>query len=632
MTDGIMDFLTQNILNGMTLQVATINGTVTLNPERKEQNGSRIFEYRSDEGIQGSIACIEYDTTVRLELNLTSEAALIPNAALLPFHIEAAENALVSSHDNPWWMIGSFPQIDEDLPDRTEGVLLQKDNLNYSIVLLCGDVFFCDIDVKGLHIRIGCGGCHELHGSMLTLCAASRPIKAIEMNYEAAVRNGSIRVPLRKERSYPKIFEKFGWCTWDAFYTEITSEKVYAKLDEFREKNIPIRWVILDCGWSTVKDEKLMAFEADPKKFPEGLAGCIKKMKREYGIEQVGVWHTFQSYWQGVHPDSPLVGLFRGCLMDTMKGRILPCNQPEKAFVFWDAWHGYMKSCGVDFVKVDNQSSACDYFEGTLPTALAARNTQIALERSVLKHFGGAMINCMGMDMVNALQRPATGISRNSDDFFPNKENSFAKHLCQNVYNSIWHSQLHYCDFDMWWSDGATSIPGGVLRAISGGPVYISDRQGISNREHIVPVVGESGDLCRMDDAAVPTDDCIYVDCETEKKLLKIYNRKDDAVALAVFNLCAENLTELFCLKAIPALDTRKKYVLAEYFSQERQIVAADDSIILSVAANDVASYSFFPIRGEGDEAYFEEGDRTRYVSCCRKTGNKVLVKDWTIE
>ena len=35
----------------------------------------------------------------------------------------------------------------------------------------------------------------------------------------------------------------------------------------------------------------------------------------------------------------------------------------------------------------------------------------------------GAIINCMGMAMENILSRPTSAISRNSDDFMPNKEN-----------------------------------------------------------------------------------------------------------------------------------------------------------------------------------------------------------------
>lgn len=639
MSKSMIRHLTETILCGMTLKVTTINGTVTIIPKTLEKEDRITYGYECSDGISGTIDAIRDEKSVRLEIDLKSDAAFVPEAAEIPFNIEWAEEAVINYHDNPWWMIAGFPKKNNEIPERTQNFLFRKGDTHFSIVLLLGDIFHCDANQKGLHLQIGCGGYHELHGAILTLSVADRPVKAVETNYQAAVNNASVQVPLRKDRAYPAVFEKFGWCSWDTFYTEITSEKIYKKLDEFKEKRIPIKWVILDCGWSTVKDERLMAFEADPEKFPEGLAACILKMKTEYGIEKVGVWHTFQSYWQGVHPDSPLADQFASSLIHTLKGerhptsdpkerRILPCNDPKKAFAFWDAWHSYMKSCGVDFVKVDNQSSACDYFDGTIPPTWIARNTHIALEQSLFKHFGGDVINCMGMDMINALQRPVTAITRNSDDFFPNKENGFFKHLSQNVYNAIWHSQLHHCDFDMWWSGISAPVQSGVLRAISGGPVYVSDKQDISSLENILPVVGESGDICRMDDAALPTDDCIYKDCEKEKKLLTVYNKKADAVALAAFNVCKEDLTEEFSLNSIPVIDTLKDYVLYEYFTRETKVVKAGKPLRLTVSANDVKSYSLYPIHGEGEEAYFEEGDTTRYVSCSVRTGRKVLISE----
>lgn len=620
--------LTEQILDGMPIKVQTVDGTHLLIPTQAEKADRIVFIYR-DDCISAQIEAIQDAESVRLALNLTSKSCLSPDAVIFPFNIGFAEETLASYHDgNNWWMINAFPKDISQMPKRAQNFLLHKGDRHYSIVPLCGDIFYTEADEKGLHVRTGCGGYNALHGAMLTMAVSAHPIQAVEKNYAAAVKNGAIGVPLRRARKYPEIFEKFGWCSWNAFYQDVTSEKIFRKLDEFREKKIPVRWVIIDDGWSTVEDGKLMAFEADPVKFPEGLANCIARMKREYGIEAVGVWHAFQSYWDGIHPESPLVEQFDDCLMHTMKGKVLPCSDPEKAFAFWDAWHAYLRSCGVDFVKVDNQSSSCETFEGTLPTALGARNTHISLEKSVYRHFDGKIINCMGMDAINALQRPKTAVSRNSDDFFPDRENGFAKHLRQNAYNAIWHSQLHYCDYDMWWSGTSAPVQSGVLRAISGGPVYVSDKQNISCLEHILPVAGSDGEICRLDDAAVPTEDCVYLDFEAERKLLKLFNRKDDAVAMAAFNVTREELTETFELKNIPALRADVRYVLYEYFTHAYQLVTAADAIALRVPADGVASYSFYPVFGEGENAFIEEGDTTRYVSCCRKTGKRVRVRD----
>lgn len=44
-------------------------------------------------------------------------------------------------------------------------------------------------------------------------------------------------------------------------------------------------------GWQKSNKERLISFGADLEKFPEGLAAFITRVKRDYGIKKVGVWH-----------------------------------------------------------------------------------------------------------------------------------------------------------------------------------------------------------------------------------------------------------------------------------------------------------------------------------------------------
>ena len=152
----------------------------------------------------------------------------------------------------------------------------------------------------------------------------------------------------------------------------------------------------------------------------------------------------------GIDPESELCIEWRDCLSENPAGLIFPSLDEEKAFRFWDAWHSYLACCGVDFVKVDNQSAWPRFIEGMMSTVEGTRHEHRAIERSIFKNFGGAVINCMGMDAENVLSRPKSALSRNSDDFFPDKERGFTDHLLQNVYNAVWHGQMYFCDFDMW--------------------------------------------------------------------------------------------------------------------------------------------------------------------------------------
>ena len=604
----ITRYITEEFLCGLACRVCLADGQSVEMVMCPAEDG---WQGKAD-GISLRICAREENNAVLLTAELQSARPLAGRALTFGLDLTGAEDVLDSHHYGTWWMMCGWPKTTADLKPKTQNFLLRKGTFHYSIVPLTGDVFRCEADADGIHLDAGCEGYTSFCGTFLTAAAAEDPYQAIQENYRFARNNGGIRVMLREERQYPAILEKFGWCTWDAFYKEVTADKIYEKLAEFRDKGVPVHWIIIDAGWSTFHDRLLAEFPADPVKFPEGLSGCIRRCKEEFGIEQVGVWHTFNAYWDGVEPGSPVAVEYADALMTTKTGLLIPHDDPEKAFRFWDGWHGYLASCGVDFVKVDNQSSTHRYLEGTVSTTAGAVRAHAVMEKSIEKHFGGVVINCMGMDMENVLARPASGVSRNSDDFYPQRENGFAQHIQQNLYCAMWHSQIYHCDYDMWWSGNSAPVQSGVLRAISGGPVYVSDKIGETDRAGVVPMVGADGRICRLDQAAVPTRDCLYVNCEENGRLMKTWNRKGDAFALAAFNISRREITETFTLDVVPGL--AGEYVAYEYFTRVSARVDRETALTLTMAADDVRCWSLYPVYGEGEDKYILLGDVNRYV------------------
>jgi len=225
------------------------------------------------------------------------------------------------------------------------------------------------------------------------------------------------------------------------------------------------------------------------------------------------------------------------------------------------------------------------------------------------------VINCMGMDMENVLSRPYSAVSRNSDDFFPKRERGFIKHLVQNAYNAIWHNQMYHCDFDMWWSDHPESaIQSGVLRAISGSPIYVSDKIGESNAANIAPLVEDDGRIMRCDYAAKPTTDCLYIDCRAENKLLKLWNRSGDAFAAALFNVSDGEVTDRLDSRTIPELRRDCDYIAYEYFTKKFTRVNFFRDETVTLPRDGAAVYSLYEVKKDGDGEYIELGDTAKYV------------------
>lgn len=624
---SLTEFIVQDFLCGMNIAVFQKDKRIDLSLT----NDGEVWRGEKDGVSLAITAHTEGDSTF-FSIDLVSDKPLNGHVATMRIDPSSADNALANSHDNLWWMMGSWPKKADEVFPRTQGFLLEKDGRHISLVYLVGDLFRAEVWGDGIHFDIGCDGFTKISGPFLTVTAADRPMDAVEKNFEFARAKKLMITPLRREKEYPAVFEKLGWCTWNAFYQEITSEKLYEKLEEFKEKNVPVKWIIIDDGWSITRDGKLSDFSADPAKFPEGLKECIRRIKEDYGIEAVGVWHNASGYWQGIDPQSFLAKEFADCLMpihDSPNGiELLASDDPDRAFRFWDAWHSYLADCGVDFLKVDAQSSFRVHFEKNISGPVGSRSFHEALERSVNKNFGGALINCMGMDMDNVLARPSSSVSRNSEDFFPDHDTGFVRHLSQNLYNSIWHSQLYYCDYDMWWSSKSDAVQSGVLRAISGGPVYISDELGGTNPEMLLPICDISGDICRLDNIACPTTDCLYLDCPEEGRAIKAYNSKGDAIALAVFNVTQEKITETFTFDVIPSICNDKEYIAYEYFTKQYKRITAASCETVTLDVDKVLSYSIYPIENDGEGEYIMMGGTDRYVGIGAHGKKKVAVKD----
>lgn len=625
-----VELISGDFMRGMDITVNLSDGSkVKLAPTVTENNGCKLWNY-SGNGITAEVAAEYSDSSAVFRIALKSASPLAARAVTFAADPSFADNTLDYHMDLPWWMMYEFPKTSEEMRDQTQGFLFKKDGTYIGVTGLLGDVFCAQADKEGLHLDIRCDGYTELEGYFLSVSENSEPIDAIRDTYTYGREVGAINVPLRDEREYPELFENFGWCSWNAFYQEVTADKLFTKLDEFKEKNVPVKWIIIDDGWSLVRDGKLASFDADPEKFPEGLAGCIRRIKEEYGIEGVGVWHTLNGYWQGVDPESEIGIKYADSLMTAKDGMVIPSVDPDKGFVFWDAFHSHLAECGVDFVKVDNQSSSYNYLEGVTSAISGTIGTHEAIEQSIAKNFGGKVINCMGMNMVNVLARPLTAISRNSDDFFPDRENGFSKHLRQNLYSAIWHTNVYYGDYDMWWSGKSAPAESGVLRAMSGGPVYVSDAVGDTDPAKILPVCGKDGSICRMDSQAMPTKDCLFVNCEWHAPLQKAYNHKGDAFALAIYNLRHEDgtVTESFKYDVIPGIETGRDYVAYEYFTKKFSVVNSDTVETVTVELNGVMAYSLYPVMGDGDEAYIELGECDRYFGIASAEKTKVLVRD----
>jgi raffinose synthase len=376
---------------------------------------------------------------------------------------------------------------------------------------------------------------------------------------------------LRWQKSYPEIFSWLGWCSWNAYGHEVTEEKILASVRSLQDKGIPLGFVLVDDGWLSTKDSKLVKFNADEKKFPHDLSGLARTLREQYRIPHVGVWHTFQGYWSGVDGDSEIGRshqLFKG-----LEGKALPDPRNGAGESFYADWYRSLKEWGFDFVKVDGQGNNIKFTNGLMPLFASGGGAHRNFQEAARKYFsdseaqdGGRaaglnVINCMEMSLENVYNWRISNVARNSDDYLPDNPQNAKEHIYQNAYNSYWTSNFAYPDWDMFQSHDPHADYHAIARAISGGPVYITDQPGKERAEILRPLAFSDGRLLMLDEPGQVTRDILFTDVALEPLPLKVFGliKRPGLTAgmVAAFNVnkSAQNISGRITASDVPGIN-----------------------------------------------------------------------------
>ncbi len=130
----------------------------------------------------------------------------------------------------------------------------------------------------------------------------------------------------------------------------------------------------------------------------------------------------------------------------------------------------------------------------------------------------------------------ASTLLRSSIDFFPRLPQSHGLHIYTNAQVGLWFGEFMHPDWDMFQSGHEWGAYHAAGRAISGGPIYVSDKPGEHDFDLLRKLVCSDGTILRCDGPAVPTLDSLCVDPTVDDVLLKIWNRNGKAGIIGVFN------------------------------------------------------------------------------------------------
>jgi raffinose synthase len=459
----------------------------------------------------------------------------------------------------PYWMKACAGERLAELPPETQSFVAKlTDGTYFLAVPLVGELVRFSLRGRpdgslGLIGETGDAFLPSDGGLAVFVAAGTDPFELVRRGAESvAKRLGTGK--LRREKPVPAAFDDFGWCTWDAFYQEVSAANVIRGLESFRGAGISPRFMILDDGWQKIAlrptgEKRLTGFEANDK-FPGGLRPLVERTKKDFGVRTFIVWHTIVGYWGGVDGDALSdygvvdqtrqfgdgVLFHRPSFNHEWWGNLVGYVPAQNTARFFDDYHAALLAEGVDGVKVDQQAvleGIAIGQGGRIPVTRAYRK---ALETSVRKHFGGRLINCMSNGQETFYGSPDSTLLRTSMDFLPNNPESHGVHLYDNAQVGVWFGEFMLPDWDMFQSGHAWGAYHAAARAICGGPVYVSDKPGEHDAEVVGRLVCSDGSVLRCDAPGRPTLDVLFSNPTREDVLLKIWNRSGSAGVVGVFN------------------------------------------------------------------------------------------------
>ncbi|KAG4964272.1 hypothetical protein AAZX31_14G010500 [Glycine max] len=500
-----------------------------------------------------------------------------------------------------WWMTQRMGTCGQEIPIETQFLLVEAHNgsdiegggdqgtATYAVFLplLEGDFRAVlqgnDQDEIEICVESGCPAVEEFDGTHLVyIGAGSDPFEVIT-NSVKTVEKHLQTFAHRERKKMPDMLNWFGWCTWDAFYTNVTSENVKQGLQSFEKGGIPAKFVIIDDGWQSVgMDPNGVEWKSDSSanfanrltnikenhKFQKdgkegqrvedpalGLRHMTNEIKLEHNIKHVYVWHAITGYWGGVKPGVPGMEHYESKMAFPISSPGVESNQPdealttiainglglvnpEKVFHFYDELHSYLASAGIDGVKVDVQNILETLGAGHGGRVKLARKYHQALEASIARNFpDNGIICCMSHNTDGLYSAKRSAVIRASDDFWPRDPASHTIHIASVAYNTIFLGEFMQPDWDMFHSLHPMAEYHGAARAVGGCPIYVSDKPGHHDFDLLKKLALPDGSILRAKLPGRPTKDCLFTDPARDgKSLLKIWNMNDFSGVVAVFN------------------------------------------------------------------------------------------------
>ncbi|MBQ7313207.1 MAG: hypothetical protein IJW81_06450, partial [Clostridia bacterium] len=226
----------------------------------------------------------------------------------IPLSLPGLESYMADNRYSEFWCRPAFGTADTltDVPPETQHFIWRKTDGSWGVIVpVVSEDYKCVLEgtPDGLTAKLFSwyGKLTSCTGLAFVMGEGDDPYALTEACVKYALKllnNGCLH---REQRRYPEIFEYLGWCSWDALQIRVSEAGLVEKCEEFKEKNIPVKWAIIDDMWAEIAkfngatyetrgdmfklmhSSSMYDFEASYTRFPDCIAHAIDRI-HSYGI------------------------------------------------------------------------------------------------------------------------------------------------------------------------------------------------------------------------------------------------------------------------------------------------------------------------------------------------------------
>ncbi|MDF7822710.1 Sip1-related alpha-galactosidase [Pontiellaceae bacterium B12227] len=457
-----------------------------------------------------------------------------------------------------WWPYAGNRMTGRHItePNGPEGgifLLLELKAGGYLAVLpLSGDQAYSWFAPNGSDfiLKFGTHGKASIKGDfpLVAWAQGATPYEACSKVWKSASETPQIagHMKLRGEKDYPDMFRYLGWCSWEEFHKNITSDLLVEQLKGLAASPAPVRYFLVDDGHF---NNQTLKPKADI--FPRGYKP-LTDLRSDDGIRWVGMWHALMGECNAVRAPGQLGDIDKHMMTTYNKKKVAKPNASD-AEAFLKYLFSFSKRDDIDFVKVDFYGGLLPYYAGTGAGSITADfpatnanaidnpaeatvNYARVYQRVVEDQFDG-LINCNWHQPQFLFNSGNSSVGRCSADYSKGNLKKAKAHLYDSYAAMPWLGQIAWGDHDMFHSnDKFAGRMMAISKALSGAPVYLSDPYDHLDLENIKPLCYEDGLLLRPLAPAAPLPEDVFQPLEAKRLHRAMAPLAHRSVALAVYN------------------------------------------------------------------------------------------------